>query len=475
MMASTTTHQKVNNNCGQTFHIYLDVADDDDNVNLLDGFKLEGENESENGINIVTSVQSVLSVGSPTQQTQQFVSAAANKTTLKPERPHIEQPEIRRNCSKCSASFQCSGQLEQHTLQIHHVGLIKYWIQCSHCRRGFHDRATLRSHVSALHTASNQIQPTFPCKYCTWQFECQQTLQQHMTADRTKPHCNSDGSSAASSATEIRTPICDVCDFVFSSIDELATHIISKHTVAAPRISSTLQNVIDLTNKHICQVCNSQFPTLRLLRRHSRMHTGEPASKEPAVQNRVWKCHACKKKFHCEGLLAKHNFTKHQNRYKGDYWTECPHCSRIYNCKTRLASHVTRLHRDDNPMSTYRCEHCLWIYERVHTLAHHMGHNKAPIRANDKHHICDICKSRFSSIVEIYQHLRFRHGAKIRAPYNCDECSRPHEWLNKLAKHIRTHTGERPFLCQLCSRRYQSGRNLLRHMRRNHYKQMQSE
>lgn len=526
------------NNNSDVFHIYLDVDDNDDGVKLKD-------QRSTIHYDVVTTYKNTSMVGSsehqiPHHNNGSFASQQKIKlisfnrlppNTNEEQHPVVEiaatkndtaiEPTKERNCSKCSATFRCSGQLEQHTLSVHHVGLIKYWIQCPYCRRGFHDKATLKSHISVLHKATDKIpQSSFPCQYCSWLFESELNLQRHMDVPIRKK--------------DEKQFVCDVCDIIFSSINDYAKHMNVTHSLlSAPPIqklaqpkaiekthilttiehkvvthakllnenqsrvqqteeipletqpkameTSTHRSKDDEKTKHVCRVCDKQFTRSVLLRRHIREHIGDAVlsrvdRQKPAVQKQAWKCKTCELAFNCKGQLTNHRIKKHQ-KYRwngGEYHVKCPHCSRIYDSAPQLGLHIDRLHRDDKPLQSYQCEHCDWRYERVHTLAEHLGRDKAPLQrktGTNEHHQqykCDICKSRFSSIAEIYEHMRSRHGAGIRPPYHCDECQRPYEYLSLLSKHIRTHTGERPFLCKLCSRRYQSGRNLLRHMRRNH-------
>ncbi|KAI2803212.1 Early growth response protein 1 [Blomia tropicalis] len=73
--------------------------------------------------------------------------------------------------------------------------------------------------------------------------------------------------------------------------------------------------------------------------------------------------------------------------------------------------------------------------------------SKTPV--HERPYACpiDACDRRFSRSDELTRHIRIHTGQK---PFQCRICMRSFSRSDHLTTHVRTHTGEKPFSCDLC-------------------------
>lgn len=94
------------------------------------------------------------------------------------------------------------------------------------------------------------------------------------------------------------------------------------------------------------------------------------------------------------------------------------------------------------------------------------GGRRAPAKSGPKPKPfpCSVqgCERRFSRSDELNRHVRIHTGQK---PFQCTICARSFSRSDHLTTHTRTHTGEKPFSCDVCGKRFARSDERKRHGR----------
>ncbi len=118
--------------------------------------------------------------------------------------------------------------------------------------------------------------------------------------------------------------------------------------------------------------------------------------------------------------------------------------------------------------STFMCPVCGQMFPSYNYLANHMVNHlpsevvsKGPGDSN-KVHLCKVCNRSFSRSDMLTRHMRLHTGLK---PYECGICGQVFSRSDHLHTHLRTHTGEKPYKCPQCPYAAPRRDMITRHMR----------
>lgn len=144
-------------------------------------------------------------------------------------------------------------------------------------------------------------------------------------------------------------------------------------------------------------------------------------------------------------------------RKKKGNWSEktnhpCPNCDRIFVSGSLLKRH-SMIHTGEKP---HVCEICNRRFAQLGQLNFHRKFH------NNPRYRCHVCSKPFLRPSDIKKHLRTHTGEK---PYDCKVCLKSFAQLGALQQHMRIHSGEKPFSCEICGKRFSQKANKTKHVK----------
>ncbi|XP_071758573.1 zinc finger protein 236 [Centroberyx gerrardi] len=246
---------------------------------------------------------------------------------------------------------------------------------------------------------------------------------------------------------EFKDKKCTICSQIFTTESQLQRHLRDHESNDKPHrcdqcpqtfnveFNLTLHKSTHTTSDPTCPVCHKKFSRVASLKSHIMLHEKE--------ENLI--CAECGDEFILQSQLSLH-LEEHRKELSGIKVYTCKTCSKEFKMSAHLKEHMKS-------------------HVKMRALTSSSRNYKKNIDRSGFTNSCHHCGKTFKKPSQLVRHIRIHTGER---PFKCSHCGKAFNQKVVLQTHMVRHTGEKPHLCMFCPASFSQKGNLHSHVQRVH-------